>query len=67
MNTSKAKTKSDSQQMAIMAVLEMQRNLIREMRDLLTSYAPPWYTEEMDTRVSKALAIPTAPRSQTRH
>ena len=29
--------------------------LVRDLRQLLTSYAPTWYTEKLDARVRKLL------------
>ena len=30
--------------------------LVLDLHELLESYAPPWYTQKMDSRVSKTLA-----------
>jgi hypothetical protein len=57
MNTSKAATKSGSEQVATEVVLDRQQKLIRELHDLLTTYGPTWYTEEIDSRLSKMLAM----------
>jgi hypothetical protein len=56
MNTSDAITKSDSKDVATVAVLEKQLELLRDLHDLLTHYAPTWYTEDMDTRLAEATA-----------
>jgi hypothetical protein len=66
MSTSKATAKSDSKQVATIPVLEKQQELIRELHDLLTRYAPTWYKEELDTRLSESLAMSTSSKSQTR-
>jgi hypothetical protein len=66
MKTSKATAKSDSKQVPTVAVLEKQQDLIRELHYLLTRYAPTWYKEELDTRLSETLAISTSSKSQTR-
>jgi hypothetical protein len=45
-------------------VVEELGRLLRELHGLLESYAPPWYTEEIDTRVSETLTkftLPTCP------
>ena len=55
MTTSKA-TKSDSEAVATVAVLEKQLELLHDWHDLLTLYAPAWYTEDMDTRLAEATA-----------
>ena len=41
-----------SKEVAIVAVLEKQQELLRELHNQLTLYAPAWYTEEMDTRLT---------------
>ncbi len=56
MNTSKAMTKSDSKEVATVAALEKQLELLRDLHDLLTLYAPTWYTEDMDTRLAASTA-----------
>jgi len=66
MNTSKATAKSDSKQVSTVPVLEKQQELMRELHDLLTRYAPTWYKEELDTRLSETLAMSTSSKSQTR-
>ena len=57
MNTSKAETKTVSERVAMDAISERQRELIRDLHDLLRSYGPPLYTEEIDTRMSETLAL----------
>jgi len=57
MNTSKAETKTVSERVAMDAISERQRELIRDLHDLLRSHGPPWYTEEIDTRMSETLAL----------
>jgi hypothetical protein len=56
MNTSKATAKSDSKQVSTVPELEKQQELMRELYDQLTRYAPTWYTEDMDTRLAEATA-----------
>jgi hypothetical protein len=56
MNTSKATAKSDAKEVATVPVLEKQQELIRDLHDLLTLYAPTWYAEDMDTRLAEATA-----------
>jgi len=53
MNTRKPKTRTVSEQAAIDAILKRQLDLIHDLHDLLSSYGPPWYTEEMDARLSE--------------
>jgi hypothetical protein len=66
MNTRQATAKSDSKQVATVPVLEKQQELIGELHDLLRRYAPTWYKEELDTRLSEALAMSTSSKSQAR-
>jgi hypothetical protein len=66
MNINKAMTKSDSKQVNTMAVWEKQQELIRELHNLLTSYGPSWYTQEIDTRLSETLAMSASSGSQTK-
>ena len=33
------------------------RDVVREVRHLLRDYAPTWYSEDMDTRLSQALVM----------
>lgn len=61
MNRSKPETRTVSEQVAMDAMLERQRELIRDLHDLLSSYGPPWYTEEMDTRLSEVAKTPQDP------
>jgi len=37
--------------------------LLWDLHELLESYAPLWYTEQMDTRMSEALAMFNLPRN----
>jgi len=60
MNRSKAAVGSDSEQAATDEIVERQQELIRELYDLLTTYGPTWYTEEIDSRVSETLAMSTS-------
>jgi hypothetical protein len=39
--------------------------LLRDVHNLLESYAPIWYTEEMDTRLRKTLAMFTLARTSS--
>jgi hypothetical protein len=65
MNKSKAAAKSDSERVATGEIVERQQDLIRELHELLTTYGPTWYTEEMDSRLSETLAMCT-PVTQAR-
>ena len=56
MNTSEVVTQPVSEEVATVAVLEKQQELLRDLHDLLTLYAPTWYTEDMDTRLAEATA-----------
>jgi hypothetical protein len=56
MDTEKAMTESDSKEGATVAVLEKQQELLRDLHDLLTHYAPTWYPEDLDTRLAGATA-----------
>ena len=61
MTISEAVTKPVSKEVAIVAVLEKQQELLRELHHLLTLYAPAWYTEEMDARLATSTAKFTVP------
>jgi hypothetical protein len=37
--------------------VEKMAELIRDLHELLESYAPTWYTEDLDSRVSETLAM----------
>ena len=63
MNISEVMTKPVSKEVATVAVLEKQQELIRELHHLLTLYAPAWYTEEMDTRLAEATAKFSKPQT----
>jgi hypothetical protein len=63
MNTIKAATRSDSKRVATDEILERQQELIRELHKLLTTYAPTWYTEDIDSRLSETLATSTPTRN----
>ena len=56
MNTSKHETKTASERVDKDARLRQQREIIRDLHELLKSYGPPWYTEEMDSRLRKTLS-----------
>jgi hypothetical protein len=56
MCTGKAMTEPDSKEVATVAVLEKQQDLLRDLHYLLTRYAPTWYTENLDTRLTEATA-----------
>jgi len=60
MTTSKA-TKSDSEAVATVVVLEKQLELLHDLHDLLTLYAPTWYTEDIDSRLAETTAKFTKP------
>jgi hypothetical protein len=59
LNRSKAAARSDSEQVATDELVERQQDLIRELHELLTTYAPTWYTEETDSRLSETLSMCT--------
>ena len=65
MDASKAMTKSASKRVSIHEIWEKQQELIRELHDLLRSYAPPWYTEELETRLCEGLAVSKSLKDQT--
>lgn len=55
-------------------VQQQQLELLREVHALLTDYAPSWYTEELDARLTQAVAgLPSTkihtnqPRSTPKH
>ena len=54
-------TKPVSEEVATVAVLEKQQELLRDLHHLPTLFAPTWYTEEMDTRLSASTAKFTKP------
>lgn len=37
--------------------------LLQDLHELLESYAPQWYTENLDTRLREALAMLNLPRN----
>jgi hypothetical protein len=50
-------------------VVEELVELIRDLQELLESYAPTWYTEELDTRVRETLTmfiLSTEPSQETK-
>ena len=61
MNTSEVMTKVVSEEVATVAVLEKQLELLRDLHNLMTLYALTWYTEEMDTRLAASTADFTKP------
>jgi hypothetical protein len=46
---------------ATVGVLEKQLELLHDLHDLLTHYAPTWYTEDMDSRLAETTAKFTKP------
>jgi hypothetical protein len=60
MNRIKGATRSDSEQVTTDEIVERQQDLIRELHELLTTYGPTWYTEEIDSRLSETLAMCTS-------
>jgi hypothetical protein len=52
MDTSTPRTKPALEEVATVAVLEKQQELLRDLHNLLTLYAPMWFSEEMDTRLA---------------
>jgi len=58
MDTSEAIRRSNPGEMTTSSIVARQQDLIRELCELLTSYGPTWYTEEIDKRLSKMLAMP---------
>ena len=61
MNTSTPITKPVSGEVAAVAVLEKQQELLRDLHNQLKLYAPAWYTEEMDARLAAFTANFTKP------
>src|ERR1700730_18878497 len=57
---SKAAARSDSEQVATDESVERLQDLIRELHELLTTYGPTWYTEEIDSRLTETLAMCTS-------
>ena len=55
-NLGKVKESTVSAQMSPKPVPEELAELVRELHDLLRSYSPMWYTEDMDARVCATLA-----------
>jgi len=55
MDTSKTTRRTNRGGVSDSSILRRQLALLRE---LLTSYGPAWYTEEMDKRLCETLAIP---------
>jgi hypothetical protein len=55
--TNKAAVQLDPNQAIIAPVLQNHQELLRELHDLLTAYAPPWYAEDLQTRLTQALAM----------
>ena len=47
--------------------LTEEEELICELHDLLRSYAPLWYTKDMDTRLRKCIGKFTQPSKRTKH
>ena len=58
METNKVSAISEAGPIPSVAAWEKQQKLIRELHNLLTSYGPTWYSEEIDIRLSEALAVP---------
>jgi hypothetical protein len=58
MNGGKAMTKTTSKRASIHAIWEKQQELLRELRDILDAYGPPWYKEELATRLNKIIVMP---------
>jgi hypothetical protein len=52
----RAKRRLASKRAARKPVVEELVDLVRDLHQLLENYAPRWYTEQLDTRLSKALA-----------
>ena len=61
MDTSTPMAGPVSMEVAAVAVLEKQQELLRDLHNLLTLYAPTWYTEEMDARLAASTAKFTKP------
>jgi hypothetical protein len=57
MSRSKAAARSDSEQVATDEIVERLQDLIRELHELLTTYGPTWYAEEIDSRLRETLAM----------
>ena len=52
---SKGMAKSSTLRGKTSSTVNEQQQLLRELRDLLTSFAPAWYTQEMDNRLVAAI------------
>lgn len=56
--------KSAFRRSSIHDVWEKQEQLNRELLELLRDYGPHWFTEELDIRLSEALAVSTRLKHQ---
>jgi hypothetical protein len=59
-NRSKTAARSASGEVTTKEIVQRQHDLIRELHELLTTYGPTWYTEEIDLRLSETLAMGTS-------
>jgi len=68
MNTAEAKTGPRTTQMSPKQVLEELAELLRDLHELLESYGPLWYKQEMDHRIVQMLGQVNLPsRSPQTH
>jgi hypothetical protein len=55
----------DSTRLGPQHVLDATAELLRDLHKLLESYAPTWYTEDVDTRIRETLAMLTLARTHS--
>jgi hypothetical protein len=55
----------DSTRLGPRHVLDAMAELLRDLHKLLESYAPTWYTEDVDTRIRATLAMLTLARTHS--
>jgi hypothetical protein len=53
----------DSKRLGPQHVLDAMAELLRDLHKLLESYAPTWYTEDVDRRIRETLAMLTSART----
>jgi len=64
MNARKVRARSVSEQKATNVILKSQQKLIGELHELLSNWGPNWYTDEIDSRLTKMLALSSRTRSR---
>jgi hypothetical protein len=65
MTSGNSNTGPDSTRLGSQHVLEAMAELLRDLHKLLESYAPTWYTEDVDTRIRETLAMLTLARTRS--